>query len=60
MSIAEQIKSFHKGDTNEMMIEADQKGEATQDWEHETTEYDFADGSVLIVSNDNSRAYGSR
>lgn len=60
-TIAEQIKSFYTLDQyNEMMEECESKGEATQDWENETTEFDFPDGSVLIVCNDNISAYGSR
>ena len=59
MTIANQIKSFHD-DINEMMEEAENRGEVTQDWDNEATEYDFPDGSVLIVSGNESRTYGSR
>ena len=70
MSIANEIKSFYTEtnketgdevvDKNLMMIEAEEKGEVTQDWDNESTEFDFADGSVLIVSAGNVSAYGSR
>jgi hypothetical protein len=60
MNIAEQLKSFHQDDINALMEEAEQKGHVTEDWDNESTEYDFPDGSVLIVCNDNVSAYGSR
>lgn len=59
-NIAEQLKATCT-DTNELMnhAESDAK-EVTQDWENESTEYDFIDGSVLIVNNDFVYAYASR
>lgn len=60
MSIAEQLKSFHQGNLNELFSDAEQLGEVTQDWDSESTEFDFVDGSVLIVCNGEVFTYGSR
>ena len=59
MTIAEQIKAAH-ADINDLMSEAEDLGEVTQDWENESTEYDFIDGSVLIVCGEFVSTYGSR
>lgn len=70
MNTAQQIKSFYVTidpnngqeifDWDGMIEECELKGEATQDWESESTEYDFPDGSVLIISGPEVRTYGSR
>lgn len=39
---------------------AERIGTVTQDWDNESTEYDFADGSVLIVCGSDVFVYGSR
>jgi hypothetical protein len=69
-TIAQSIKVFYTTierstgaetyDITGMLTEAEQKGEATQDWDNEQTEFDFPDGSVLIVGTDYATAYGSR
>lgn len=59
MNIAEQLKAFHGDNLNEMMGEADRIGEVRQCWETETTEYTFADGSVMVVWNTDVTTYGS-
>ena len=74
MNIAEQLKAFHTIDepneytgrvhqvidTSALAAEAAQIGAETQDWENETTWYDFADGSCLVIWNNDATAYGSR
>lgn len=60
MTIAAQIKAFHQDDLNAMIEEAESRGEVTQDRENESTEYDFPDGSVLIVCGNSVSTYGSR
>jgi hypothetical protein len=60
MTIANQIKSFHADDLNSLIAEAEEKGVVTQDWENESTEYDFVDGSVLIICNNHVSDYASR
>ncbi len=60
MNIAEQIKAFYQDDLDGLMAEAEEKGEVTQDWDNESTEYDFVDGSVLIVCNNDVFVYSSR
>jgi hypothetical protein len=70
MNIAEQIKAFHTTTDKrngaqtinivELLAECEEKAtETTQDWDNEQTEFDFADGSVLIVWR-HASAYGSR
>lgn len=57
---ASKMKAFHS-DISDMMDEADSVAiETTQNFDNESTEYDFSDGSVLIVCNNEARAYGSR
>lgn len=60
MTIAQQIKNFHGDNISDMMTEAEDRGVVTQDWESESTEYEFIDGSVLIVSGPHVSEYGSR
>jgi hypothetical protein len=70
MNIAEQIKAFYvfvdqytgaqTFDWQPMLAECEQKGTPEQDWENETTEYIFADGSVLKVWNQEVTAYGAK
>lgn len=60
MNTAQQLKAFHDDNLDTMMAEAEALGEVTQDGENESTEYDFPDGSVLIVCGANVSAYGSR
>lgn len=70
MTIANQIRSFYVTvspetgretfDWDALVGECEEKGKATQDWDNETTEYDFADGSVLVICNSEVSAYGSR
>ena len=60
MTIASQLKSFHGDNLDAMMAEAEELGEVTQDYDNESTEYDFADGSVLIIGDGYVSAYGSR
>lgn len=59
-NIAEQLKATWT-DTTELMSNAELDAkEVNQDWENESTEYDFIDGSVLIVNNNCVYAYASR
>ena len=61
MTIAQQIKAFYVNinpengietfDWQGLIDECDEKGVAEQDWEYETTTYNFIDGSVLIIWN---------
>ncbi len=61
MNIAEQVKSFNSEDINIMMVDAEERATQTsQDWDDGSTEYDFADGSVMIVSGSDISVYGSR
>ena len=66
MNIAEQLKAFHtKNDYrinySALADEAEQKSILiTQDWENETTEYDFVDGSVIVIHGSSVWVYGSR
>lgn len=70
MNIAEQLKSAHTVidhhsnkmlvDTSSLIDDAELVGEVNQDWYNETTEFEFADGSVLIVCNSEASTYGSR
>lgn len=61
MNIAQQIKTFHNKSITEMMEEAEEKAtEINQDWDNESTEYDFIDGSVLIISGNYVNHYASR
>lgn len=74
MTIAEQLKSFYtervlneyKGrvdyivDYIGLASEAEQIGKVTQDWDSESTEYDFVDGSVLVICGPDVTVYGSR
>ena len=60
MTIATEVKADHQ-DLTEMMIEAEEKAiEVTQCWGEEATEYDFEDGSLLIVRNSEANCYASR
>lgn len=69
MNIAEQIKAFYvfvdqytgaqTFDWQSMFAECEQKGTSEQDWENETTEYTFSDGSVLKVWNQEVTTYGA-
>ncbi len=59
MNIAEQLKAFHGDNLNELMEEAERIGEASQDWEAETTVYTFVDGSVMAIWNTDVTTYGS-
>ena len=61
MTISSQIKDFHKEDIAAILEEADQKAVDTeQDFEAETSQFEFADGSVLLVGTDFATAYGSK
>lgn len=66
MTIAAQIKSFHmENETvknwDDFSAELDQKAVDTdQDWDLETTTYTFADGSCIVLSGSEVRAYGSK
>ena len=75
MTIAEQILAFYRHharidvshggycmtiDLARLIEECNERGIVTQDWENESTEFDFADGSVLIVNNSDINIYGSR
>lgn len=61
MTIAAQIKNFHGQNIIEMLQEAEDKAvETTQDWDNESTEYDFVDGSVLTVCGQSVYVYASR
>lgn len=70
MNIAEQIK-YHFPAIEQyaaLKLDGGVRGYTTEDYDNETTEYDFPDGSVLIVptygalacKGDQIRAYGSR
>jgi hypothetical protein len=49
MSIAEQIKEFHKSNVSAMMDEATEKAcSVDQDWDNESTIFIFADNSALV------------
>lgn len=59
-NIAEQIKTFHT-DYNEMLEEAEEAAmNIDQDWDNESTTFEFIDGSVLVVCNSEAFAYGSK
>ena len=61
MSISSQIKDFHKEDIAAILEEADQKCvDSEQDYEYGTTEFEFADRSILIVGDNFANAYGSK
>lgn len=66
MTIAAQIKSFNTENEivenwAEFTAECEQKAvETDQDWDAESTTYTFADGSCIVVSNDQVRAYGCK
>ncbi len=71
MNIAEQIKSFCTMECREcgnsefdiisLMAVAEERGEVSLfDEDTESTEYHFADGSVMVVCGDNVSTYGSR
>ena len=65
MTIAAQVKSFHvENETvknwDEFNAELEQKAVDTeQDWDAESTTYTFVDGSCIVVSCSEVRAYGS-
>jgi hypothetical protein len=59
MNTAQQIKAF-SSDISEVLAEATRRGYVTQNWDNETTEFDFPDGSVMIVWNSDVWVYGSR
>ena len=60
MNIAQQVKTFGNGDVNLTLVEADRLGDANQDWENESTEFDFEDGSVMIICGNCISIYASR
>ena len=61
MTIASQIKDFHKEDIASIMEESNLKAvDLEQDFYAETTQFEFADGSFLLVGNDFASAYGSK
>ena len=61
MSISSNLKDFHKDDIAELLNEADSIAcDSEQDFDAGTTEFEFADGSILIVGDNFSSAYGSR
>ena len=68
MTIAEQILAFYRHhtpidaviDLNNLIDECSERGTVTQDWENESTAFDFQDGSVLIVCGSEINVYGSR
>lgn len=66
MTIAEQLKAFHtkndcRIDYSTLVDDAEQISVLiTQDWENETTEYDFIDGSVIVINGPSVWVYGSR
>lgn len=70
MTIAEQIKSFHVNKENgfesvnnydEFAAECEQKAiDTEQDFDAESTTYEFADGSVIVWSNSEVFVYGCR
>jgi hypothetical protein len=61
MTISAQLKQFHGEDINALIAEAEEKAtEITHDWDAESTEFDFVDGSVLVVCGQFVSAYGSR
>ena len=68
MTIAEQILAFYRHhtpinaaiDLNKLIEECSERGTVTQDWDNESTEFDFQDGSVLIVNGSEINVYGSR
>jgi len=68
MTIAEQILAFYRHnaridaaiDLNKLIEECSERGTVTQDWQNESTEFDFVDGSVLIVCGSEINIYGSR
>ena len=60
MSIAASIKSFHDTISAQLSEAEERAVEANFDTDYETAEFVFADGSVLIFNNNESRAYGSK
>jgi len=71
MTIATQLMGHYKISTTELIPatydyngladEAEERAlEVTQDFDNESTEYDFADSSVLIVCGLEINAYGMR
>jgi hypothetical protein len=50
-TIAQQIKDANKNDLSALIFEAEDKGEVTQDWENESTRFNFEDGSSLAITN---------
>ena len=75
MTIAEQILAFYRHharidvsrgghcmtiDIARLIEECSERGITTQDWENESTEFDFPDGSILIVCGPEINIYGSR
>ena len=74
MTIAETLKAYHtstpsywtgwqastKIDVYALTVEAERIGTSIQDWENDSTEYLFADGSVLIVCGPDVSVYGAR
>lgn len=65
MTIAQQIKAFYvsinpgngieRFDWECLIKECEEKGQAEQDWEYGTTTYNFMDGSVLIICDNEVR-----
>lgn len=69
MTIANQILAFYTKTTEfgddvnvpDLMGECEQKAvNKNQDWDNESTTYEFADGSVIVVCNNEARHYGSK
>ena len=65
MTIANQIVAFHTEENTvniaNLMVECEEKAiNSDQDWDNESTEYEFADGSVIVVCNNEARHYGSK
>lgn len=65
MNIAEQIKQFHTGqeaiEYQEFVSECESKAvDVEQDFDAESTLYEFADGSVLVWSGAEIHTFGCR
>lgn len=72
MNIAEQIKAFHieinaengsesVKDYDAFVAECEEKaGDIDQDWDTETTTYEFMDGSVIVLNNSDVHTYGAK
>ena len=61
MTIAEQLKAFYANDINSLIDDAQSRCILTKtDDDDGTIEFDFIDGSVLVVYERYISAYGSR